>query len=64
VAARGALAWLAMRELGYSGADVARHLGVSTSCITRAAAAPRPPEVKVLMETIGRRPVDETPSQR
>ena len=63
VAARRALAWLAMREFGYSGADVARHLGVSTSCITRAAATPRPPAVTVLMETIGRRPMDETPSQ-
>jgi hypothetical protein len=29
------LSWLAVRELGYSGAEVARYLGVTTSCITR-----------------------------
>jgi putative transposase len=59
VTARGAIAWLAMRELGYSGADVARHLGVSNSCITRAAAAPRAPGFALLMERIGHRPTAE-----
>jgi REP element-mobilizing transposase RayT len=54
VAARGALAWMAMRELGYPGAEVARHLGVGNSCITRAAAGRRPPEVDALMKAIGR----------
>jgi hypothetical protein len=42
-----------MRELGYPGAEVARHLGVGNSCITRAAAGPRPPEVDALMKAIG-----------
>jgi hypothetical protein len=35
VKARQAVAWVAVRELGHSGADVARFLGVSNSCITR-----------------------------
>ncbi len=48
VEARTALSWLAVRELGYSGAEVARFLGVSTSCITRAAAQPMPDGVKRL----------------
>ncbi|MCU0558773.1 MAG: transposase [Desulfobacterales bacterium] len=39
VAARAALSWVAVRELGYSGADVARFLGVTNSCVTRSVAA-------------------------
>ncbi len=35
VRARGEIAWGAVRELGYSGAEVARYLGVTTSCINR-----------------------------
>ena len=52
VKARGALAWVAVRELGYSGADVARYLGVSTSCITRSVATGHPPDVGGLIERI------------
>ena len=33
--ARRALSWICVRELGYSGADVARFLGVANSCVTR-----------------------------
>ena len=33
--ARGTISWIAVRELGYSGADVARYLGVTNSCVTR-----------------------------
>ena len=36
VEARGSISWIAVRELGYSGADVARYLGVGCkgrSCI-------------------------------
>jgi predicted transcriptional regulator len=33
--ARGSISWIAVRELGYSGADVARYLGVANSCVTR-----------------------------
>jgi hypothetical protein len=35
VRARAEIAWSAVRELGYSGAEVARYLGVTTSCINR-----------------------------
>ena len=33
--ARHAMSWIGIRELGYSGADVARYLGVTNSCVTR-----------------------------
>ncbi len=36
VEARRILSFLAVKELGYCGAEVARYLGVTTSCITRA----------------------------
>lgn len=45
VAARTALSVLAVRELGYSGAEVARFLGVSNSCITRTVAAVRADDI-------------------
>jgi putative transposase len=35
VKARQAVSWIGVRELGYSGADVARYLGVTNSCVTR-----------------------------
>ena len=35
VDARKIVSWIAVHELGYSGAEVARHLGVTNSCITR-----------------------------
>ncbi len=35
VNARRIVSWIAVNELGYSGAEVARHLGVTNSCITR-----------------------------
>jgi REP element-mobilizing transposase RayT len=41
VAARTALSWVAVRELGYSGAEVARFLGVTNSCVTRSVASAR-----------------------
>lgn len=36
VKGRQALSWLAVRELGYSGVEVARWPGVTNSCVTRA----------------------------
>lgn len=54
VVARGALAWIAVRELGYSGADVARYLGVSTSCVTRSVATGQRPDVAVILDQIER----------
>lgn len=38
VRARRELSWRAVREIGYSGAEVARYLGVSNSCVTRVVA--------------------------
>jgi len=35
VQARRTMSWIGVRELGYSGADVARYLGVTNSCVTR-----------------------------
>ena len=46
VEARRVLPWLAVRELGYSGAEVARHLGVTHSCVIRLASAGNPPSEK------------------
>jgi hypothetical protein len=37
IEARRVMSWLSVRELGYSGAEVARYLGVTNSCVTRAA---------------------------
>ncbi|MEA3416143.1 MAG: hypothetical protein U9R02_08330 [Thermodesulfobacteriota bacterium] len=33
--ARRAMSWIRVKELGYSGADAARYLGVTNSCVTR-----------------------------
>lgn len=49
VVARQALSWIAVRELGYSGADVARYLGVTNSCITRFIASGQKPDVDDLV---------------
>jgi REP element-mobilizing transposase RayT len=56
VMARQAVAWIAVREVGYSGAEVARHLGVSNSCITRSVATGARPEVDALLERISMPP--------
>jgi putative transposase len=52
VTARLAASWIAVRELGYSGAEVARHLGVTNSCITRSVASARMPDVRPVMERL------------
>jgi len=41
VKARKAISWISVRELGYSGADVARYLGVTNACVTRLISAGR-----------------------
>jgi len=46
VEARRVFSWLAVKELGYSGAEVARYLGVTPSCVTRAASSGEEPERK------------------
>jgi REP element-mobilizing transposase RayT len=50
--ARTAVSWIAVRELGYSGADVARFLGVTNSCVTRSVAAGKTPDVGGLMQQL------------
>jgi chromosomal replication initiation ATPase DnaA len=52
VEARGVVSWLAVRELGYSGADVARYLGVSNSCVTRFVASAKKPDVVDLIDKL------------
>ncbi|MFZ0611648.1 MAG: hypothetical protein WAM73_05365, partial [Desulfobacterales bacterium] len=49
VEAREAMSWVAVRELGYSGADVARYLGVTNSCVTRFIASGKKPDVDDLI---------------
>jgi len=46
VEARGIVSWIAVRELGYSGADVARYLGVTNSCITKSVSSGEKPDMK------------------
>jgi len=46
VEARRVFSVLAVKELGYSGAAVARYLGVTNSCVTRAVSAEEAPEKK------------------
>ena len=36
------LCWLAVRELGYSGAEVARYLGVTNACVIRSVPLGKP----------------------
>jgi len=56
VAARDALSWIAVRELGYSGADVARFLGVTNSCVTRSVSAGKRPDIGDVMNRISLHP--------
>ena len=46
VNARRIVSWLAVHELGYSRAEVARHLGVINSCITRFLSLGEKPETE------------------
>ena len=52
VEARCSISWIAVRELGYSGADVARYLGVTNSCVTRFVASEQKPDVDDLIEKL------------
>ena len=52
VQGRGAISWIAVRELGYSGADVARYLGVTNSCVTRFVASGQKPDVDDLIRKL------------
>jgi chromosomal replication initiation ATPase DnaA len=46
VNARRIVSWIAVHELGYSGAEVARHLGVTDSCITRFLSSREKPNIE------------------
>ena len=46
VETRGILSWIAVRELGYSGADVARYLGVTNSCVTKSVSSWKRPDMR------------------
>jgi putative transposase len=46
VNARRIVSWIAVHELGYSGAEVVRHLGVTNSCITRFLSSRQRPNVE------------------
>jgi chromosomal replication initiation ATPase DnaA len=52
VQARAVLSWIGVRELGYSGAEVARYLGVTNSCVTRIVASDTKPPVEELIKKI------------
>jgi REP element-mobilizing transposase RayT len=52
VQARAVLSWIAVRELGYSGAEVARYLGVTNSCVTRIVASGNKPQVEGLIKEL------------
>ena len=52
VQARAALSWVGVRELGYSGADVARYLGVTNSCVTRIVSSETKPPVEALIRDL------------
>ncbi len=45
VQARQAISWIGVRELGYSGADVARYLGVTNSCVMRMISTGKKPDI-------------------
>jgi len=49
VEARGAIAWIAVRETGYSGPDAARFLGATNSCGKRFAASGKKPDFEDLI---------------
>ena len=47
VEAQRIVAWIALRELGYCEADMARYLGVTTSCIYRSVSPGKRPKWRV-----------------
>ncbi|KPA11594.1 transposase [Candidatus Magnetomorum sp. HK-1] len=51
IKARQIVSWLAVRELGYTGADVAYFLGVTNSCVTRIVSGTKP-DLKKFMKLL------------
>jgi putative transposase len=52
VKARGVMSWIAVRELGYFEAAVARYLDVTTSCIHRSISSGKKPDIGDLIEKL------------
>jgi len=48
VEARCAMSWIGVRELGYSGADVARYPGVTNSCVMRMISTGKNPDIQYI----------------
>lgn len=45
VQARPAMPWIGVRKIGYSGAEIARYLDVTNSCMTRIISAGRKQDI-------------------
>jgi len=45
VKARQIVSWIEIRELGYCGAELARYLGVTTSCVNRFISTGKKPDM-------------------
>ena len=52
IQARAVLSWTAVEELGYSGAEDTRYLGVTHSCLTRIVASVTKPPVEELIKEL------------
>jgi hypothetical protein len=52
IEARRVISWIGVRELGYTGAEVARYLGVTNSCVTRIVASDMKPDIGNLLENL------------
>ena len=52
VEARGSISWIAVRELVYFDADVARYFGVTNSCVTWFVGSGQKPEVNDLIKNL------------
>jgi hypothetical protein len=48
----GSISWIAVGELHYSGADVARYLGVTNSCVARVVTSGKKPDVNDLIRKL------------
>ena len=46
------VSWIGVRELGYTGAEVARYLWVTNSCVTRAVSSDSKPEISNLLDNL------------
>jgi len=52
IRARRVISWIGVRELGYTGAEVARYMGVTNSCVTRIVSSDNKPEIDNLLDDL------------